>query len=154
MGRSTHDVLVSHGIVVDVDDENSLIHYGKSGMKWGKRKAKREEKHAAAKAEAAKPKVKDMSDTELKDRINRLKLEKEYKTLTAPEISQGRKIVGKILLDVGQEVGKEYVKGQAKRLLFEGGAKGLLKATAKAAAKEAAPALARQVVTLAPKHIF
>jgi hypothetical protein len=140
MGRSSADVLAQHGIGLTEDE---LAHYGKAGMKWGRRK----KKEAAAKAADEEHKVKTMSDDELKARINRIKLEKEYKKLTSPEISEGRKLVSEILKDVGKQQAKNYLNGQAEKLI-SGGAKGAIKAAVKGAAKQSAT---RQVVQFTPR---
>jgi hypothetical protein len=109
-------------------------------MRWGRRKRAKAE---AAAAEAAKPKVHEMSDDELKKRINRLKLEKEYTKLTEPEISNGRKIVGELLLDVGKQKAKAYLMNNATDDL-----RALKKMMAKQAVAAAAPPAARQVMKL------
>jgi len=107
MGTSTADVLAEHGIGID---EETLEHYGVPGMKWGKRRAAKNARKAdnAQRAEA-RAKVKDMSDDDLKSAINRLKLEKEFKTLNAHQVSEGQKIVGDILKDVGKQYAKNYI---------------------------------------------
>ena len=89
-----------------------------------------------------------MSDADLKAAINRLKMEKEFATLTAPQVSAGRKIVANILLDVGKQQAKDYLNREITRLVVGGGIKGAANAVAKGAAKNAAPVVARQVMTL------
>lgn len=51
-----------------------------------------------------KNKLKLMSDDELKGRINRLKMEQEFKKLNVSQQSPGKKIVKKILSDTGNQV--------------------------------------------------
>lgn len=128
MGRNSADILAQHGIVAD---EETLEHYGVPGMKWGKRRAARKE--ARIQNEVERLSVKTMTDEQLKSRINRLKLEKEFNTLTSPEINQGRKIVGGILADVGKSLAKEYVTAQANKRIY-GNIGGLKAATAAAEA--------------------
>ncbi len=144
MGRNATDILAKHGIGLT---EEELEHAGTKGMKWGRRK----KKEAKAEAAAEKEKVKTMSDDELKSRINRIKLEREYAKLTTPEISEGRKIVGRILKEVGEKHAKSYVDAQVGALISSGG-KGLLKSAVKAAAKQAAPAPVRQVMQFTPRY--
>lgn len=109
MGTSTLDILARYGVEL-VEDEGILEHYGVPGMKWGKRRrANRERKTDNAQRAAARSKVKDMSDDDLKTAINRLKLEKEYKSLNAHQVSEGQKIVTDILKDVGKQYAKSYV---------------------------------------------
>lgn len=139
MGRSIEDILATSGI--EVSDEE-LEHAGVKGMRWGVRKRKKAE---AAAAEAAKPKVKDMDDAELKARINRLKLEKEYATLTAPQISEGRKIVGKILKDVGEQQAKNFLNGEIGKLMAVDNKADKLTGAGKMAAKLAKSAKGKPV---------
>lgn len=108
---TTLDTLMSKHDIKLKDDE--LAHYGKKGMRWGKSSAK-----SKAKAEAlARPKAEDLNDSDLKSAINRLKMEKEYRQLTAPEVSRGRKIVGDILTDVGKQQAKSYLNGEIGKLM-------------------------------------
>lgn len=110
MGRTVEDILAANGIGVEADDD-SLEHYGVKGMRWGKKK--RAKKEAAEKAQAERDAIKNMSDDELKKKINRIKLEKEYVKLTTPEISAGRKVVGELLMEVGKQKAKNYLANNA-----------------------------------------
>lgn len=105
------------------DDE--LMHYGRKGMKWGmsifskkkssgvkkKKKGKQvvdsvTEKKTSKGSESTKkevPKersVKDMSDNELREKINRIRLEQEYTRLNPRKVSVGEAAVNKVLNDV------------------------------------------------------
>lgn len=114
MGRNVEDLLSANGIELS-DDE--LAHYGKKGMRWGKRtKRSSERKSANADKAAARAKTKTMSNDELKQAIDRLKLEKEYKQLNAHEISAGQKLALEILRDVGKQTAKNYVTGTIQEL--------------------------------------
>lgn len=81
-----------------------LAHYGIKGMKWGKRKTKNNASPSAMKTHTpfvknpnqAPPRVKGatdirpkhvnrMSDQELRNRINRIQMETQYKQLTEPK---------------------------------------------------------------------
>lgn len=112
MGRTAVDILVEHGVELS-DDE--LAHYGKLGMKWGRRKKRDSSESSSA---PAKPSVKSMSDEELKSAINRLKLEKEYATLTAPQVSAGKKIVMDLLKDIGKQQAKTFINKNLESLLY------------------------------------
>ena len=117
-----------------------LAHYGVKGMKWGKRKSKGA---AMSKTEFLNPKsvatpfpknrptpgvtdlspkpIKQISDTELRNRINRIQMETQYKQLTEPKtdnpkskakvigenFDKGHKAVKKIL-DVGKTAQAVY----------------------------------------------
>lgn len=104
-----------------------LYHYGVKGMKWGIRRTAAQLGHKVsdaykkyrdakkAKAEAKKKasrSVKDMTDAELRERINRLTLERnaldlerQISSLSPKKISVGKKIadsMGNVLLDAGK----------------------------------------------------
>jgi hypothetical protein len=114
MGRSVEDLLSANGIELS-DDE--LAHYGKKGMRWGKRnKRSSERKQGNTERAAARAKTKEMSNEDLKKAIDRLKLEKEYKQLNAHEISAGQKLALEILRDVGKQTAKNYISGTIQEL--------------------------------------
>jgi hypothetical protein len=118
MGRNVEDILRANGIELrDLTDEelDELAHAGVKGMRWGKRKK------SPKSEKAPKVDVKSMSDDDLKKAINRLKLEREFKQLTTPEVSQGRKIVGEILKDVGKQHAKKYLNNELEKLLTPSG---------------------------------
>lgn len=137
MGVNINDILAEHGIELSPDE---LAHYGKRGMKWGKRK------HATssdAHADPPKPHVKSMTDSELKTAIARIKMEQEFTKLSAPHVSTGRKIVSEILLDVGKQQAKIFLSNAATAAIAGGGLQGSLRTASgrgKAAAKPDAPA--------------
>lgn len=93
-----------------------LAHHGILGMKWGVRRS--EAQLARARGHSSKPSddknevaarkvaVKNrrtMSDSDLKKRIERLKLEREFKNLTEDDIAPGRKYVSEILSASGNK---------------------------------------------------
>lgn len=109
---------------LDLYDEGlpeEFEHYGVPGMKWGVRRSRAQlARAAAARGESSsgsgsssssgeskssgssettteRPRL---SDDELRGRINRIKLEREYKSLTAPQKSKGRQIVENLVMDV------------------------------------------------------
>ena len=66
---------------------------------------------------AAKPKkknkeekdpMKQMSDAELQNRVNRIQLEQRYKKLTAPKMSKGKAMVAGAIEKAAQEITQEY----------------------------------------------
>lgn len=121
-------------IEITKDDVEDIIkHYGVLGMKWGIRRYQpypkgkghkgrflglksRSQKRAAKKVEKERSKpptkksVKDMSDDELKEAVNRLNMEKRYRELTAKQKSRGQKLVVDILNDAAKQAASAYVK--------------------------------------------
>jgi hypothetical protein len=115
-------------------------------MRWGKRK--KQSSSDGKSAEPAKPHVKSMSDDELKSAINRLKMEKEYATLTAPQVSAGRKIVMDMLKDIGKQQAKNYINRELGKLVS-----GEAKVALNKPVVKATPAVAsRQVMKFNPNH--
>ena len=76
-----------------MSNEALLQHYGILGMKWGVRRTPEQLARASGKKSSSDDEVKKMSDSELRSKINRLQMEKQYKQLTSSEISVGRKFV-------------------------------------------------------------
>lgn len=113
---------------------DELAHYGIPGMKWGQRKSRSGGSggSSSSSAKLVHPKAKHLSDDELKSRIARMKLEVEYKKLTTPAPSAGRKFVQGVLTDSGKKVATEYA--------AKYGAKAVALAIAKATAKTAVKA--------------
>ena len=58
--------------------------------------------------------VKEYSDAELRERVNRLQLEKQYKDLSPKQVSIGKTVVDRIVKNVvvpaAEEMGKQVVK--------------------------------------------
>ena len=115
---------------------SNLQHHGIKGQKWGVRRfqnkdgsltlaGKRRQKqddgpiHEDYSKSHDTKSVKSMSDKELRDRINRLNMERQYAQLTATEKSMGKKTVSEVLLNVGKELAKEYLKNYAKKGIEE-----------------------------------
>lgn len=114
-------------------DNEYLEHYGVPGMHWGVRKtrsgttlksklsAKTINKKSSKKTKAVsskQPSVKSLTDDELKARVARLLLEKQYSTLSPKQISKGKKaadfILNGMVLPAVKDAGKAYLTEQIK----------------------------------------
>lgn len=73
-------------------NEQHLAHYGVLGMKWGIRKHQNRNAHSNL-AKKDKKRISDMSDQDIRKQIDRLMLEKNYKSVvTANRIEVGKNI--------------------------------------------------------------
>ena len=96
---------------ISVVHDDTLEHHGIKGQKWGVRRYQNEDGTRTAsgkkreqsrsnesahddynKAHSGKS-VKDMSDAELRNHLNRLQMEKQYSQLTNSDTSKGKKFV-------------------------------------------------------------
>lgn len=85
---------------VSTDDlELFLAHYGVKGQKWGVRRRQSQ----ASKDHATNRKLAAMSDQELQQRLNRIRMEKQYKDLEKSKIKKGHD-TAKTVLAVGATV--------------------------------------------------
>lgn len=82
-------------------------------MKWGVRKDNPQKVSKRTKSTD----FSKMSDNELRERINRLNMERQYSQMTQTRTSKGRGIVTKIIGDVGKELAKEIIKNSVKKVI-------------------------------------
>lgn len=99
--------------------QNSAIlqHHGILGQKWGVRRteaqlAKSSKGTTSSKKVSAKEvernKVKSMSDTELRQRINRIQMERQYSQLNKKDISAGRKFISEVFTNAAKQTATNY----------------------------------------------
>lgn len=98
-----------------------LFHWGVKGMKWGVRRyqnkdgsltprgRKRQKELSADEKERAARKNdlknrRTLSDADLKKKIERLKMEKEFKNLTNEDINSGKTFVNEVMSSAGKKV--------------------------------------------------
>lgn len=106
----------------------SLYHYGRLGMKWGRRKSrsgggrslitirrvvvkKPKEDHEDdinERDSLKKKSVNQLSTADLKKLNNRLQMEKQYKDLTKKELSPGRKFVTDVVGSAAKQTATSY----------------------------------------------
>ena len=118
--------------------DNELYHHGVKGMKWGVRKTpvrsssgatrkrksntlslfkkkKTTRKVSSANSSPAKTKsIKDMSDDELRKKVERVRLEQQYQELDPKSVSRGKRITKRVMDDIivpaAVDIGKQAVK--------------------------------------------
>ena len=90
---------------------DELKHFGVKGMKWGIRRTPAQLGHPTKKSSTSqrREEMKKMSDTELRNRINRIQMEKQYMQLTAPDINPGKKFVKDVLVNAAKQTATSYV---------------------------------------------
>ena len=108
-------------------DYKELYHHGILGMKWGKRNGppyplNESAKSAAEKKQQKKSDMDNMSDDELKKRVQRLNLEKSYKNLSKPQdkpskLDKTKKIVDSSsnLINQAKRINQESINKSTKR---------------------------------------
>lgn len=112
-----------------MNEQDYLIHYGVLGMKWGVRKDRKSsgsvrsknssDSSKETKSTVKKKRIKDMTDAELLKRRDRLRLEKEVKTLTNETDSTAKRIAKKALTRAGEKVVEEVAHDVAKYVVGE-----------------------------------
>ena len=125
-------------------NERELIHYGIKGMKWGilryqnadgtltaagrvrdrmnrKRNRKRAEKVLKGSPKTVKRRLSQISDEELQKAVNRLQLERTYKTLTTPpdKHKKAKEIATKWLETAGTKVLESAATNLGKKIFAE-----------------------------------
>lgn len=92
----------------------------KAELKAQKKEALKSAAKPKKKSKEEKDPIKQMSDAELQNVVNRIQLEQRYKTLTAPEMSKGKAMVvgaiEKAAKEITQEYTAKYMKQQAAKL--------------------------------------
>lgn len=100
-------------------DRTELYHFGIKGMKWGVRRyqnkdgsltpagkkrysSKDSEERASRQADVKNRRT--LSTADIQKKIERLKLERQFKNLTEEDISPGKKLVSDILQSAGKTV--------------------------------------------------
>ena len=85
---------------------NELYHYGVLGMRWGvrRRSARQPSADSSNVKNIRKKKINEMSNKELQDANNRIRLEREYKNLTS-RTSQVKRVTKAFIAGAGTIAG-------------------------------------------------
>ena len=83
--------------------------YDKRDRKFLEQRIAKNEKKNQNRAKKKENPIKGMSDEELRRRINRLQMEKQYKQLTAKEKNKGQRFVEEILINAAKQTATSYV---------------------------------------------
>lgn len=143
MSARVAEILIANGIT---PDENHLAQYGVPGMKWGVRKrrgsssssappstSRKESKQVQRTTDKGrgrggsftnKPQNRRMSDAELRNRLNRLQMEKQYRELTTSP--KTKSFVREVMADTGKQVVRQAAQTAGKvalQMAFEAAAK-------------------------------
>ena len=116
-------------------NEDFLEHYGTKGMKWGVRKSSTKSSKSSPAEKAAK-----LSDSDLKAKVNRLNMEKQYISLTSEKAKANRSILKK---------GSEYVGSVVKEnadMVVRRGSRNVIKIVVDKYSKDAGAGLLAKII--------
>lgn len=92
----------------EIMNNNQLKHYGVLGMKWGVRRKSKKSVETSSSSSSKSRSVRDLSDAELRQIINRHQMEKQYAQITAKEKSAGVKFVSDVLTNAAKQTATSY----------------------------------------------
>lgn len=104
-------------------ENNELKHHGVKGMRWGIRRSPKQLGRSSGGQKKPQPQQQQapksssrpgqsrgrrLTDQEMRDAINHIKLEREYAQLMRPRKSKGRQFVEDVLANAGKQVATTY----------------------------------------------
>lgn len=116
--------------IIEDSLEEFIAHYGIKGMKWGIRRKRNPKTGRVGGKKTKKRKVSDIPDDELRAKVKRMNMEKQYRDLKRQERDQ--KVVRRGAKAVGSIMAKS-----SKRALTDFSSKQILKGLEKAAERKA-----------------
>lgn len=127
--KRTFDVTGSNGQTakVPLPRGSRVVYNTTTGQTTVRSRTRRAHNQVQKRANAAK--VKMMSDEELRQKINRIQMEKTYGSITGAQKATGAAAVQKILGNAGKQVASEYAKAAIKAGV-EASVKGAINAAA------------------------
>ena len=103
-----------------IQNSTILQHHGILGQKWGVRRTEaqlaKSSKGTTSSKKVERNKVKSMSDSELRQRLNRMQMERQYSQLTKKEFTAGQKFIN----DVFRNAAKQTLTNYASKYMTKG----------------------------------
>lgn len=132
----TDDILISKNTIKELQE--SLVHYGVLGMRWGVRKGKGTPRARSADAQSARnlrrKSASELSNQEIEAYLKRARLEKQYKEATATRKDKAKKWLATQFSKSARQAAQRGSKLVVKEVLEPELAERLAKARARAAA--------------------
>lgn len=100
----------SFDMELDSSVDDVLAHFGVKGMKWGVRRARktpittRKKRDLRSKSEKRKDDLKKLSDVELRQKLNRMQMERQYAQLSSQSLNAGAITANVIMSKIGNKV--------------------------------------------------